>query len=106
MRPVHPAVERAARLLRASPEMSVRSLAREAGLSQSRLSRLFRAEIGTGLTAFRTEQKLERVDSMMRGGQRSLTNAALDAGFGSYSQFFRAFQARRGASPREFYRHK
>lgn len=103
MRPVHPAVERAARLLRATPEMAVNSVAREAGLSQSQLSRLFRAEIGVGLSAFRTDQKLQRVDSLLRNGQRSLTFAAYEAGFGSYSQFYRAFRDRRGMAPRAYY---
>ena len=103
-RRVHPAVERAARLLRAKPEMSLPALSREAGLSQTRLSRVFKSETGRSLGEFRTNQKLERVDSLMRTTRTTLTIAALDAGFGSYSQFFRVFRERRGVSPREFYR--
>lgn len=105
-RRVHPAVERAARILRASPETALRELAREAGLSQSRLARVFKAEIGVSLVDFRTDQKLERVDSLMRTKRTTLTTAALDAGFGSYSQFFRVFQSRRGVSPRVFFRER
>ena len=101
---VHPAVERAARLLRAEPDMPLATLAREAGLSQSRLARVFREDTGARLTEFRTDQKLERVDSLIRTRRTTLTAAALDAGFGSYSQFFRTFQSRRGISPREYYR--
>ena len=104
MTAVHPAVERAARLLRAAPEMSVSDLAREAGLSQTRLARVFRAEIGMKLTEYRTDQKLELVDSLMRTRKVTLTAAALEAGFGSYSQFYRAFQARRGRAPGGYYR--
>lgn len=102
-RRVHPAVERAARVLRARPEMSLSVLAREAGLSQTRLARVFKAETGLSLGEFRTDQKLERVDSLMRTTRTTLTIAALDAGFGSYSQFFRVFRERRKVSPREFY---
>ncbi len=103
VRSVHPAVERAARLLRAHPERAVSEIAREAGLSQTRLARVFREETGMRLTEYRTDQKLEVVDSLMRTRGASLTTAALDAGFGSYSQFYRAFQARRGQAPRAYY---
>lgn len=100
---VHPAVDRAAQILRTTPNTPLPKLARQAGLSQSRLARVFRAETGMGLTDFRTDQKLDRVDTLMRLGNANLTSAALDAGFGSYSQFYRAFCARRETSPRLYY---
>ncbi len=103
-RPVHPAVERAVRILRADPMISVSDLAQESGLSQSRLARVFKDEIGCKITEFRTDQKLDRVDSLMRSKRMTLTAAALDAGFGSYSQFYRAFEARKGAPPGQHYR--
>ena len=103
-RQVHPAVERAVRILRTDPMISVSDLAQESGLSQSRLARVFKDEIGCKITKFRTDQKLDRVDSLMRSKRMTLTTAALDAGFGSYSQFYRAFEVRRGAAPGQFYR--
>lgn len=101
---VHPAVERAARLLETDPETPLDQLARAAGLSAGRLSQVFKAQTGQGITAFRTELRLARVDRIMETAVRpDLLGAALDAGFGSYSQFYRAFRQHRGTAPRAFY---
>ncbi|MEO0989726.1 MAG: AraC family transcriptional regulator [Pseudomonadota bacterium] len=99
-RAVHPAVARAASLLRDDPSLDLASLARMAGLSPGRLSAAFRRETGQSIVDYRTDQKLGRVEEHLALGERNLTRAALDAGFGSYSQFYRAFTARRGQSPR------
>lgn len=102
-RALHPAVDRAARALRRAPDMALADLARESGLSPGRLGQVFRREMGQGLVAFRTDEKLARADQLIRIGRLDLLNAALEAGFGSYSQFYRAFVARHGISPRGFY---
>ena len=99
-RAIHPAVARAAGLLRDDPTLPMDELARRAGLSHGRLARLFRAETGQGIVDYRTQQKLGRVEAALEDGERNLTRAALDAGFGSYSQFYRAFRAARGVEPR------
>lgn len=103
-RVVHPAVDRAVRLLRSSPDLPVGELARRSGLSPGRLGQVFRQEMGQGLVEFRTAEKLARADQLIRAGGLDMLNAALEAGFGSYSQFFRSFVARRGVSPRLFYK--
>ena len=102
-RHVHRAVDRAAQILRENPNLPLVELSQRVGLSPGRLGRLFRAQIGAGLVAYRSDQKLERADTLLRNQHITLTTAALDAGFGSYSQFFRAFCDRRGMSPREYY---
>ena len=89
-RALHPAVDRAARLLRADPDMPVGDLARAAGLSPGRLGKVFRAEMGQGLVAFRTAERLARVAMSVRVEGLALLPAALEAGFGSYAQFYRA----------------
>jgi AraC-like DNA-binding protein len=103
-RRVHPAVGRAAEILRADADAPLAQVARRAGLSLSHLARMFRADIGLGLAAFRTARRLDRVDATMAGQARTpLLAAALDAGFGSYAQFYRAFIAARGINPRRYY---
>lgn len=99
----HPAVARAAFLLDADATLSVPDLARAAGLSEAQLGRLFRAQTGQTVTGFRNARRLAAVDDAVVLG-RPLLNAALEAGFGSYSQFFRVFQAQRGCAPRDWYR--
>jgi AraC-like DNA-binding protein len=101
---VHPAVQRASHIMRADPEVSLLEVARRAGISLSRLRRVFRANVGLGLSQFRTARRLEQVDAALaRSPAPSLLVAALDSGFGSYTQFYRACRAVRGMGPREYY---
>jgi AraC-like DNA-binding protein len=90
---VHPAVARAARLIAAADDApALAALAREAGLSPARLSRLFKRQTGISLTAFRQRKCLERFLRLYgRGARYTLIQAALEAGFGSYAQFHRVF---------------
>jgi AraC-like DNA-binding protein len=92
---VHPAVARAAHLISAADDSpALDRLAREAGLSPARLSRLFKQQTGISLTAFRQRKCLERFLRIYgRGARYTLIQAALEAGFGSYPQFHRVFSA-------------
>ena len=100
---VHPAVEKAARLIRdQSTALGLNELARHAGLSPARLSRLFKQQTGVALVDFRNRQRIERFLSLYGAGQRlTMLDAALAAGFGSYPQFHRVFKRVTGRSPGE-----
>jgi AraC-like DNA-binding protein len=103
---VHPAVAKAARLLsNADAAISLEPLARSAGLSAARLSRLFKEQTGVSVTGFRQRQCLERFLQLYRTGARySLIEAALLAGFGSYPQFHRVFCQLMGMNPAAYRR--
>jgi AraC-like DNA-binding protein len=90
---VHPAVAKAARLIsEADDAPALDHLARDAGLSPARLSRLFKQQAGISITAFRQRKCLERFLRLYgRGARFTLIEAALEAGFGSYAQFHRVF---------------
>jgi AraC-like DNA-binding protein len=109
-RSVHPAVERTARLLLSDENSyNLSQLARRAGLSPSRLSRLFKQQTGLSIVEFRNRQRMQRfLEHYERerdsGRQITLLNAALDAGFGSYPQFHRVFRQVTGCSPAEYQR--
>jgi AraC-like DNA-binding protein len=98
---VHPAVAKAARLIsNGGASLGLEPLAREAGLSAPRLSRLFKRQTGISLTGFRQRQSLERFLRLYRTGARyTLIEAALLAGFGSYAQFHRVFCRVMGMNP-------
>ena len=101
-RHIHPAVSRAAQIWRQYPERNLKAVARDAGLSPGRLGRLFRAQIGKDVVTYRTEQKIRRFEAIKAQHPRlSLTSAALDAGFGSYTQFYRAWRTSYGTHPND-----
>jgi AraC-like DNA-binding protein len=103
---VHPAVLRAARILREDSETnSLDAVARRCGLSADRLARLFGAQMGLSFSEFRNRARVERFLQIYGTGRRySLTEAALQSGFGSYSQFQRVFKQHCGRSPLEYAR--
>ena len=106
VRDVHPAVEKAARLIRdESTTLTLEELAVRAGLSTHRLSRLFKQQTGVALVDFRNRQRVERFLEIYGTGQRlTMLDAALEAGFGSYPQFHRVFKRVMGHSPRRHQR--
>jgi AraC-like DNA-binding protein len=80
--------------------MSLPELARRSFLSASRLSRLFKQQTGVSLATYRNRQRLDRFLACYDGrGTRTLLDAALEAGFGSYAQFHRVFKALTGRRP-------
>ncbi len=99
--PAHPAVVKAAELLTyTAKRWSLKALAKHAGLSPCQLSRLFHAEMGVTLEHFGNHQRVQRFEALYGDGSRgNLLDAALDAGFGSYSQFFRVYRKVAGRSP-------
>ena len=104
---VHPAVEKAARLIRSDPgALRLVELARRSGLSPSRLSRLFKRQTGIAWVDFRNRERIKRFLNMYGAGQRhNVLEAALEAGFGSYPQFHRVFRRVMGCTP-AFHRKK
>ena len=106
VRDVHPAVEKAARLIRDEDiALKLDELARRAGLSPHRLSRLFKQQTGIALVDFRNRQRMEKFLQLYGTGQRrTMLDAALEAGFGSYPQFHRVFKRMTGHSPRSHQR--
>ena len=88
-RAVHPGVAKVARLLAENTDpFSLPHLAKIAGLSPTHLSRLFPAQTGETLAAFRNRQRLARFWAT-EGSAATLLERALAAGFGSYAQFHR-----------------
>jgi AraC-like DNA-binding protein len=101
---IHPAVERAARLIRDEIDpLDIPSLSDAAGLSVSRLSELFKEQVGCTLTEFRSRQRIERFLQIYGAGKRhNITESALEAGFGSYPQFYRVFMQVMGVTPGKY----
>lgn len=93
-----------ARALAHDPSLSVAMLAKTHGVSQSRLARRFKSEMGLSLVQHRNRLRMARFFSLLDRDGGDLLEAALEAGFGSYAQFHRVFRALHGGSPREYLR--
>ena len=101
---IHPSVAKAARLLQQKDaDFGVEALAENVGLSSSRLSHLFREQIGMTIPAFRNRRRIDRFIKLFGLGQRkTMLQVALEVGFGSYSQFHRVFKVVTGLTPAEY----
>lgn len=106
---LHPAVGRLLHQLSDGTNTErVEALCRKAGLSRSSLSKRFREETGMDITTFRHRVRLRRCLTLFGDGyERNLLDCALEAGFGSYAQFYRVFREHYGRGPREYFaRHR
>lgn len=80
-------------------------LARRVGLSPYYLSDLFRRQTGLTIPDYRSRLRLQEFFRRLQAHPEiRLLQHALDAGFGSYAQFYRVFTAAVGRSPRAWLR--
>jgi AraC-like DNA-binding protein len=64
------------------------------------LSRIFKEQTGVSISRFRNQQRVQRFLRLYGNGLRTTAlAAALEAGFGSYAQFYRVFRGQTGRSP-------
>lgn len=77
-------------------------LAKEVFMSRSQLTRKMQSVIGQGPGEFIRNYKLNRAAQMIIENKLSITQIALEVGFGSPSQFTRAFQKHFNCLPSEF----
>lgn len=94
-----------ARVLRSvlqQPNLDRLRRAQEIGANPSEVSRQFHNEVGLTLSTYRTRLRLLRFIHFVDSG-RTLLAAALEAGFGSYSQCHRSFTTTLGCGPRAFF---
>lgn len=100
---VHTLTRRSLSSLIANPDLSRADVALRACGSPSEVSRQFHRDMGIALTPFRTRLRLLRFVALVDSGDHTLLSAALEAGFGSYSQCHRVFHRTMGCSPRDYF---
>ena len=77
-------------------------LAREVACSPAYLSRSFSSEAGMTLRQFQRAARIERAAQLLSSGRFNVSEAAVEVGYQSLSQFGRAFREERGLTPRDF----
>ena len=94
--------ELASCLLLSSPATDRRAAAAELGVSEGFLSRTVHRDLGVTFVEQRARTRVAHFLALARQGHLNLLGAALDAGFGSYSQFHRIFTRVSGSRPRDY----
>ena len=100
---IHVLTRRALQALAFHPELDRRALAQLGRTGPTEIGRHFRRDVGVTLVRYRTRVRLLHFIRRIDSGAGELLSAALDAGFGSYSQLCRTFRADVGAPPRTFF---
>ncbi len=85
-----------------SNNLSLSDIAQSVGTSVYHLCRVFRAECGLTMHAYRQRQRLGRAIALMQASRQDLTTLALDLGYSSHSHFTRVFRHYLGCSPSTF----
>lgn len=101
---LHPAVRDVLEFIEKEEEagLGLEELADQCGVSASFLSRRFREQVGVPLSRYRNSIRLGRFwEEYRRAPSQPLLQLVLEAGFGSYAQFYRIFKEAYGNGPRE-----
>lgn len=103
---IHPAVKQAIQVIQhVDASIGVQELANRVGLSVSRLSHLFKEQTGLSLIEFQNNHCLKRFLELHDDNPSiTMLDAALQAGFGSYPQFYRVFKRLTGQNPAQYFR--
>jgi AraC family transcriptional regulator len=87
-----------------SESIDLEAAAREVALSPFHFLRLFSAALGVTPHQYLVRSRLRHAARLLADDDRSITDVALDAGFGDISNFVRTFRRAAGVSPRGFRR--
>ncbi len=83
-------------------DVSLKDVADSVYLTPGYFSKLFMRISGKSFVRYLTEQRVAYAEHLLVSTDRSVTEVAFSAGFGSFSAFSRAFRACRGMKPGEF----
>jgi AraC-like DNA-binding protein/quercetin dioxygenase-like cupin family protein len=100
---MHVLTRRSLSMMADRPHLDRDLLVRELRASPFAISRYFHHDVGMTLVKYRTRLRLLRFIRLVDNGSENLAAAANAAGFGSYSQCHRVFQAELGCAPRQFF---
>lgn len=80
-------------------EVNLKLLSKEAGMSQSNLSKTFKSSYGMNISQYKLQQRLVRAFELIMEGKLSIFQVALEVGYKDQSSFARAFKKYFGFPP-------
>jgi AraC-like DNA-binding protein len=84
--------------------VTIKDIARAAGLSPNYAMMLFRRECGLAIWQYLTRLRVSHAQVELLCTDKTVLSIALDAGFGSLARFYAAFQKECGVAPGEYRR--
>ena len=99
-------VEKTTRLLNENSSRKLAEVAGACALSTSRLSHLFKAELGTSVGKFRCTCRFKRAKRMLADPEVPIKEIAYALGYHHTSSFTRAFELYVGKSPSDYRKHE
>ncbi len=84
--------------------ITLEMLAKNVCVSTSYISKLFRSELGSGVSAFIRERRLERAKELIRSGKYTITQVSDMLGFCSGTYFSTEFKKKFGMNPSDYSR--
>lgn len=85
-------------------KICVEDLARAGKISKRECYRLFKRQTGISPAAYVTQYRLQKAQRLLCETEKSVTEVALECGFGSSSYFAKVFGRTYGMAPREYRR--
>lgn len=92
-------IQKVARVLTQDPSRTLPELANACQISTSRLSHLFKDEVGIDVKHYRLDCRLQMAAGMLQSSEMPIKGIAYSAGYRHYSSFARAFKTHFGLSP-------
>lgn len=82
--------------------LPISRVARSFGYNESYFSRYFRQTFGVSFVRYLTMLRLREAVLLMQSKKRTITESAIESGFGSMRSFYRAFYEEFGCTPKEY----
>ena len=92
-------IQKVVQVLNEDPSRTLPELARSCQMSMSRLSHLFKDEIGTNVKSYRIDCRLQVAAAMLVSTSMAIKEIAYTSGYRHSSSFVRAFKTHFGLSP-------
>ena len=86
------------------PRLALREIARHARVNPNYAADVFKKTCGVSLMRYVSHQRVMHAQRLLATSGAKVLDIAMEAGFGSLSQFYHVFHAITGSSPREYAR--